>query len=142
MAGVIGLLVLALRAVHLNLQRPDVLPLTQFSLSGYGFDILALYGFFSFVAFGMIYFVVPRITRREWLSRRLIKMHFFLSVYGVVTVALVALFGGCCRESARRTGKQPWEGADDLRLSLRRCDHPRPGASCCSPTSSSSSTSR
>jgi cytochrome c oxidase cbb3-type subunit 1 len=88
-----------------------VLPLSQFSLSGYGFDILAIYGFFSFIAFGMIYFIVPRITRREWLSSRLIKMHFYLSVYGVITVALVALFGGIMQGQAQEDFKQPWENA-------------------------------
>lgn len=108
-AGVIGLLVMGGACVVLNV--PSLLPLSQFSLSGYGFDILAIYGFFSFVAFGMIYFVVPRITRREWLSSRLIKMHFFLSIYGVVTVALVAVFGGLMQGQAQEDFKQPWENA-------------------------------
>jgi cytochrome c oxidase cbb3-type subunit I len=31
-------------------------------------------------------------------------MHFLFSVYGIITVALVALFGGLCRGRARRTG--------------------------------------
>ena len=48
MAGMVGLVVLAFAAVMLNL--PDsTLQMTQFSLSGYGFEILALYGFFSLV---------------------------------------------------------------------------------------------
>lgn len=92
-AGIIGLLLLGFAAVVLNLPG-STLPLTQFSMSGYGFDILAIYGFFSFVMFGAVYFIVPRVTRREWLSKRLIKIHFLLSVYGIMTVALVALFGG------------------------------------------------
>ncbi len=108
-AGIIGLLVTGGACVFLN--NPLILRASQFSLSGYGFDILALYGFFSFIAFGMIYFVVPRITRREWLSSRLIKMHFFLSVYGVVTVALVALFGGIMQGIGQEDFKQPWEDA-------------------------------
>lgn len=108
-AGVIGLLVLGGACVFLN--NPAVLPGTQFSLSNYGFDILAIYGFFSLTAFGMIYFVVPRITRREWLSSRLIKMHFFLSIYGVITVALVALFGGAMQGIGLEAYKQPMEDA-------------------------------
>ena len=93
MAGVIGLMVMAVAAVFLNIPE-RTLPLTQFSMSGYGFEILALYAFFSFIMFGAIYFIVPRITKREWLSSRLIKMHFFFSIYGIVTIALVAIFGG------------------------------------------------
>src|SRR5690606_26045982 len=108
-AGVIGLLVLGFASVFLNL--PAILPLSQFSLSGYGFDVLALYGFFSFIAFGLIYFVVPRITCREWLSSGLIKMHFIFSVYGVVTVALVALFGGLMQGLGQENFTAPWEDA-------------------------------
>jgi cytochrome c oxidase cbb3-type subunit 1 len=109
-AGIGGLLLLAFSAVVLNL--PDsTLPLTQFSLSGYGFEILALYGFFSFVMFGAIYFIVPRVTRREWLSRRLIKIHFLFSVYGIITVALVALFGGLQQGIGQDEWQQPWEAA-------------------------------
>ena len=108
-AGVICLLVLALACVFLN--NPAILPGTQFSMAGYGFDLLALYAFFSFIAFGMIYFVVPRITRREWLSSRLIKMHFFLSVYGVALVVLVALFGGAMQGIGLESFKQPFEDA-------------------------------
>lgn len=109
LAGVICLLVVALACVFLN--NPAILPGTQFSMAGYGFDILAIYAFFSFIAFGMIYFVVPRITRREWLSSRLIKMHFFLSVYGVALVVLVALFGGAMQGIGLEEFKQPFEDA-------------------------------
>lgn len=109
-AGIGGLMLLAFSAVVLNL--PDsTLPLTQFSLSGYGFEILALYGFFSFVMFGAVYFIVPRVTRREWLSRRLIKIHFLFSVYGIITVALVALFGGLQQGIGQEEWQQPWQGA-------------------------------
>ena len=109
-AGIGGLVLLAFSAVILNLPN-STLPLTQFSLSGYGFEILALYGFFSFVMFGAIYFIVPRVTRREWLSRRLIKIHFLFSVYGIITVALVALFGGLQQGIGQEEWQQPWQGA-------------------------------
>ena len=109
LAGIVGLLVTGAACVFLNV--PPILQATQFTLSGYGFDILALYGFFSFIAFGMIYFVVPRITRREWLSSRLIKMHFYISIYGVLFVALIALFGGVMQGQAQEDYAQPWENA-------------------------------
>ncbi len=109
-AGMTGLIVLAIAAVLLNLPESS-LPLTQFSLSGYGFDILGLYGFFSLVMFGATYFIVPRITCREWLSRRLIKVHFLFSVYGIITVALVALFGGLQQGVGQEDWQQPWAGA-------------------------------
>jgi cytochrome c oxidase cbb3-type subunit 1 len=105
-AGMVGLVITGIAAVLLNL--PDsTLPMTQFSLSGYGFEMLALYGFFTFVMFGATYFIVPRVTRREWLSRRLIKMHFLFSVYGTIFVALVALFGGLMQGY----GQEDWQSA-------------------------------
>jgi cytochrome c oxidase cbb3-type subunit 1 len=96
--------------VLLNLPGSS-LRLTQFSLSGYGFEILALYGFFTLVMFGAAYFIVPRVTLREWLSRRLIKIHFLFSVYGIITVALVALFGGLQQGMGQEDWQQPWAGA-------------------------------
>ena len=111
-AGMVGLLVLAAAAVLLNLPG-STLRLTQFTLSGYGFDILALYGFFTLTMFGATYFIVPRVTLREWLSRRLIKVHFYLSVYGIITVALVALFGGIQQGTGQENWQQPWLGVLD-----------------------------
>ncbi len=109
-AGITGLAILGFAAVILNLPE-STLPLTQFSLSGYGFEILALYGFFSFVMFGAVYFIVPRVTRREWLSRRLISIHFLFSIYGIITVALVALFGGLQQGIGQENWQQPWQDA-------------------------------
>ena len=103
-AGIAGLLVLAVSAVILNLPGSS-LQLTQFTLSGYGFEILALYGFFTLVMFGATYFVVPRVTCREWISRRLIKVHFLFSVYGIITVAMVAIFGGL----QQGMGQEDWQ---------------------------------
>ncbi|MFD2258009.1 cbb3-type cytochrome c oxidase subunit I [Luteolibacter algae] len=110
MAGIVGLIVMAFAAVFLNLPG-STLKLSQFSMSGYGFEVLALYAFFSLVMFGGIYFIVPRITQREWLSRRLIKMHFFFSIYGIVTVAIVAIFGGIQQGIGQEAFDQPWTSA-------------------------------
>ncbi|BCX49327.1 conserved hypothetical protein [Haloferula helveola] len=107
--GLIFLLVLGAASVVLN--SPGVMKITQFTMSGYGYDLLAVYGFFSFIAFGSIYFIVPRITRREWLSRRLIKWHFFLSIYGIGAIIVVALFGGLMQGVGQEEYLQPWENA-------------------------------
>jgi cytochrome c oxidase cbb3-type subunit 1 len=111
-AGITGLMVLAAAAVLLNLPG-STLRLTQFTLSGYGFDILAIYGFFTLILFGATYFIVPRVTLREWLSRRLIKVHFYFSVYGIITVAIVALFGGLQQGMGQEQWQQPWLAVAD-----------------------------
>jgi cytochrome c oxidase cbb3-type subunit 1 len=108
-AGIVSLLVLGFSSVLLNI--PDGLRLSQFSFSNYGFDLMAIYGCFSFVAFGLIYFVVPRLTCREWLSTRLIKMHFMLSVYGVAMLVLFTLFGGLMQGQGQEEFSLPWESA-------------------------------
>ena len=110
LAGIVGMVLLGFSAVLLNLPN-TTLPLSQFSLSGYGFEILALYGFFSFTMFGAVYFIVPRVTRREWLSRRLINIHFFFSVYGIIVVALVAIFGGLQQGIGQEDWQKSWENA-------------------------------
>jgi cytochrome c oxidase cbb3-type subunit 1 len=108
LASVVGLLVLAAAVVALNLPGSS-LQLVQFSMAGYGFDMLAVYGVFSFMMFGAIYFIVPRITNREWFSGRLINMHFFFSAYGIVAIAVGALFGGFIHGTAQEAWLQPWE---------------------------------
>lgn len=109
LAGAVGLGLFGFACAFLNLPG-RTLPLSQFSLSGYGFDILGLYAFFSFTMFGAIYFIVPRITRREWLSRRLISTHFFLSIYGIMAIAVIALFGGLMQGVGQEQWDQPWAG--------------------------------
>lgn len=107
-AGASGLAVVAFAAVFLNLPE-TTLPLTQFTLARYGFEILVLYGFFSLVMFGAVYFIVPRVTRREWLSRRLISMHFLFSVYGIICVVMFAIFGGLQQGIGQEDWTQPWQ---------------------------------
>jgi cytochrome c oxidase cbb3-type subunit I len=66
----------------------------QFTHAWYGYQIAAIYAFFSMSAFGAIYYIVPRLSGCEWLSARLIKSHFWFSVYGIGTIVLASLVGG------------------------------------------------
>lgn len=109
-AGVVGLALLACATLILNWPGSTLI-VTQFTLAGYGFDVLALYGSFSMIMYAAVYFIVPRITRREWLSRRLIKIHFLFSVYGLVFITLVALFGGLMQGYGQEDFRQPWSNA-------------------------------
>jgi len=109
-AGVIGLAATALFGAALAL--PSSLKLTQFSIANYGFDVLALYGFFSMCMFGAIYFIVPRITNREWLSTWFIRLHFWSSIYGVLFIALFCgLLGGYLQGQALEAFDQPFAAA-------------------------------
>ena len=108
-AGIVSFVILGL--VGLGLNTPAALKMTQFSLAGYGFEVLAMYGFFSMCAFGGIYFIVPRITRREWLSRRFIGWHFWLSLYGIGTVVVCSIMGGLFQGAAQEAYNTAWSDA-------------------------------
>ncbi len=91
-AGVVGLLVFA--ALGALMSVPGVMKYTQFSTAQYGLEITGLLGFFSMCMYGAIYFIVPRITNREWISVGLIRQHFWLTVYGVLFIAIFYTLGG------------------------------------------------
>lgn len=91
-AGVVALVVMGV--VGLISNTTSGLKLTQFTMANYGYDILALYGVFTLSMFGAIYFIVPRLTGREWLSGRLIGLHFWFSIYGIISIVVFGIFGG------------------------------------------------
>ncbi len=108
-AGIIALVTMGIFGIFLNL--PSVLQGVQFSMSGYGYEMLALYGVFTMCMFGAIYFIVPRITMREWLSIRFIKMHFNLSVYGIIAIVIGSILGGYLQGNAQQAWDEPWMNA-------------------------------
>jgi cytochrome c oxidase cbb3-type subunit 1 len=68
--------------------------LLQFTYAEYGYHLLAVYGFFSMTMFGAIYYIVPRLTGCEWLSSRMIRSHFWYSIYGITALVVLMLVGG------------------------------------------------
>jgi cytochrome c oxidase cbb3-type subunit I len=66
----------------------------QFTHFSAGHSYLGLYAFFSMIMFGSIYYIVPRLTGREWRLGILIKIHFWTSVYGIILMILVLCVGG------------------------------------------------
>jgi len=55
---------------------------------------LGLYAFFTMIMFGAMYYIVPRLTGREWASSRLIKIHFWSVALGVLLMFAVLSLGG------------------------------------------------
>jgi cytochrome c oxidase cbb3-type subunit 1 len=66
----------------------------QFTQAWYAFQTVSVYGFFSMCAFGAIYYITPRLAGCEWLSVRLIRNHFWFSVYGVSAIVIMSLVAG------------------------------------------------
>jgi cytochrome c oxidase cbb3-type subunit 1 len=55
---------------------------------------LGLYGFFSMVMFGSIYFIMPRIMNWEWPYPKLISLHFWLVLIGFAIYFIWLSIGG------------------------------------------------
>ena len=55
---------------------------------------LGVYGFFTMVMFGAIYYIAPRLTGREWSSPRLIKIHFWGTALGMAVYWVGLTWGG------------------------------------------------
>ncbi len=85
-AGAAGMLVFTVMSAFMSL--PDALKFTQFSIAQYGLELTGILGFFSMCMFGAIYFIVPRITNREWISATMITQHYWLFIYGIAFISV------------------------------------------------------
>jgi cytochrome c oxidase cbb3-type subunit I len=77
---------------------------------------LGMYGFVTLVFFGSIYFIVPRITGREWPSPFLIAAHFWLVVAGFSTYFIALSIGGWLQGMAMLDASKPF--MESVRLTV------------------------
>jgi cytochrome c oxidase cbb3-type subunit 1 len=69
---------------------------------------LGLYGFFSMVMFGAIYFILPRVLDWEWPSARLISAHFWLVIGGFAIYFVGLTIGGWLQGLAMLDAARPF----------------------------------
>lgn len=69
---------------------------------------LGLYGFFTMVMFGAIYFVMPRVMAWEWPYPRLIALHFWLVVLGFSIYFVGLSIGGWLQGMAMLDATRPF----------------------------------
>lgn len=69
---------------------------------------LGLYGFFSMVMFGSIYFILPRVLDWEWSSSRLISAHFWLVIGGFAIYFVGLSIGGWLQGLAMLDASRPF----------------------------------
>lgn len=93
---------------------------THFTHYTVGHAHLGLYGFVSFVFFGAMYFVLPRVTAREWPYPRLISAHFWLAFIGIAIYFLSLTVGGWLQGLAMLDAKQPFMASVALTLPYLR----------------------
>lgn len=70
----------------------------------------ALLGTFGFVAWGGIYYVVPRVSGRQWYSRRLANAHYWLTLMGTLIMIVALTVGGLIQASAWEEGIPVYRG--------------------------------
>lgn len=87
-AYIVGQVTLALTAFR------SVSYVSQSTIFSYGNFNLMFYAFFSFIMFGAIYYITPRIVGCEWISSRMIKWHFMLTAYAIIIVVMMWMVGG------------------------------------------------
>ncbi|HJV53108.1 MAG TPA: cbb3-type cytochrome c oxidase subunit I, partial [Noviherbaspirillum sp.] len=69
---------------------------------------LGLYGFFSMVMFGAVYFVMPRVMAWEWPYPKLIAAHFWLVVAGFSVYVISLTIGGWLQGTAMLDAARPF----------------------------------
>lgn len=69
---------------------------------------LGLYGFFSMVMFGSIYFIMPRVMNWEWPYPKLISLHFWLVLIGFSIYFIWLSIGGWLQGLAMLDEKTPF----------------------------------
>jgi cytochrome c oxidase cbb3-type subunit I len=69
---------------------------------------LGLYGFFSMVMFGSIYFIMPRVMNWEWPYPKLISLHFWLVLIGFAVYFTGLSIGGWFQGLAMLNEKTPF----------------------------------
>jgi cytochrome c oxidase cbb3-type subunit 1 len=69
---------------------------------------LGLYGFFSMVMFGSIYFIMPRVMNWEWPYPKLISLHFWLVLVGFAIYFIWLSIGGWLQGLAMLDEKTPF----------------------------------
>lgn len=82
------LVALVLTSIH------GIAALTQFTFVTTAQAQLGLYGFFSMVVFGALYYIVPRVLSTSWASAPLANLHFWASALGVTLLVGSLAAGG------------------------------------------------
>ena len=68
--------------------------ITHFTHYTIGHVHFGMYGFFAPLMFAMMYYAMPRLTGNEWSSARLIRIHFWCTLGGMLLYTLAMCYAG------------------------------------------------
>jgi cytochrome c oxidase cbb3-type subunit 1 len=74
---------------------------------------LVMFGVFSMWIMGMMTYLIPRLFKTEWYSRRLCEWHFWLSAMGILLMACDLILAGLF-QGAFWAAMYPWEASIDV----------------------------
>jgi cytochrome c oxidase cbb3-type subunit 1 len=69
---------------------------------------LGVYGFFTMVMFGAMYYILPRITGREWPSLGLVSLHFWACALGLALYVGPLSIGGILQGLGMNDATKPF----------------------------------
>jgi cytochrome c oxidase cbb3-type subunit 1 len=114
---VVGTMMYTLASVQGSIESlRSVNTITHFTHYTVAHAHLGLYGFFSFVMFGAIYFVMPRITSWEWPFPKLIALHFWLVTGGFAVYLIWLTIGGWLQGVAMLDAARPFMDSVSITL--------------------------
>ncbi|MFA7344791.1 MAG: cbb3-type cytochrome c oxidase subunit I [Terrimicrobiaceae bacterium] len=90
--GAMAYTVVSLQGISMAI--PSLNALTHFTDYTVGHAHLGLYGFFSMMMFGAMYYIVPRLVGWEWPSATMIRWHFWLVATGILLMVGSLTLGG------------------------------------------------
>jgi cytochrome c oxidase cbb3-type subunit 1 len=67
---------------------------THFTHYTIGHVHFGMYGFFAPLMFAMMYYAMPRLMDQEWSSARLIRIHFWCTLIGMLVYVLAMCYAG------------------------------------------------
>ena len=87
---------------------------TQFTFVTVMQNQLGLFGFYSMILFGALYYIVPRLLNRQWLFPKLVEAHFWLVVVGFVLLVFDLAIGGLIQGFGLEDPQIPMIAVNDL----------------------------
>jgi len=86
----------------------EVNRVTHFTHWTVGHAHMGVYSFLTFILFGVMYYVSPRLLNREWPSAALIRWHFWLVLVGVFLYVFGLAYGGVMQGLALNATEKPF----------------------------------
>jgi cytochrome c oxidase cbb3-type subunit I len=107
--GAIAYTAVSLQGIFTALR--EVSRVTHFTHWTIGHSHVGVYSFVTFVLFGSMYYILPRLLNREWPSARLIGWHFWLTFGGIFAYVVGLSIGGVYQGLALLDPAQTFEAS-------------------------------